>query len=979
MEQEALLKIIQFVAKEKLTKLDLRGSKLTVLPPEIGRLTKLSKLYLNGNQLTVLPPEIGQLTQLSDLYLSGNQLTVLPPEIVQLTKLSKLNLSGNQLMILPPEIVQLAQLSELYLGGNRLTVLPPEIGQLTQLSILDLYNNQLTVLPPEISQLAQLSYLYLNDNQLTILPPEIGQLAQLSRLGLGDNQLTVLPPEIGQLTQLSYLNLSCNQLTGLPPETALFANKDISLVPNPFSDFPPEIVEQGDTAILAYLRELYEGHSQQWVSKLMLVGEGGVGKTSLLCALGGEEFTDTSTTRGIEIRSLGLPHRTDADITLTLNAWDFGGQEIYHATHQFFLTNCSLFLLVWNARHGYEQGKLYYWLDAIQARAPESPVLVVAAWTDERDADLPTTDLQRKYPQILGFYAVSNKTGQGIAELRQAIAGAAVGQLPLMGEKWPTTWLAAAEAVRACPEKYISPQELWDLMMSRGVSETGTRVLARWLHELGDILFFRDDSDLNDLVILKPQWVTQYIGRVLESEKVIGEAGIFTDAHMAQLWSDLAPGMRQHFLRLMEKFDLSYRTLEKEEVSLVVERLPLDPPDFQALWDAPGADGARNEISMKFKLNTILPGIPTWFLARSHRFTTHIHWRLGAVFAYEPERKHLALVQAFPHDRYVQITVRGPSPHNFFALLKDGLEVTLARYPGLKIERTIPCPGHEAQPCDYEFNYENLQKAIERPKPVETMQCQRSFEDVQVSRLLFGLHWRTQEQVVEKIEELNKELRTRMDQMAKDSATRHDELITLLQREFTKGFRREQSQIETYVPNVFVLRPYYSSGWKKVWVGEKMELQLYCQEPGCWHPTGKDGHYVFDTPPKWLRITGGYIKNMVTLLKFVTPLVGPWLGIAAADYAKLVADDIKMMEELVKILPEIIDVDESSEMKLADRAGMTPPDFREELLVEGAALRAIRQLLEKLDEQQTWGHLKRVLTPEDHYLWLCEYHAQAYR
>jgi internalin A len=28
-------------------------------------------------------------------------------------------------------------------------------------------------------------------------------------------------------------------------------------------------------------------------------------------------------------------------------------------------------------------------------------------------------------------------------------------------------------------------------------------------------------------------------------------------------------------------------------------------------------------MSMKFRLNTILPGIPTWFIARSHRFTIH--------------------------------------------------------------------------------------------------------------------------------------------------------------------------------------------------------------------------------------------------------------------------------------------------------------------------------------------------------------------
>ncbi|MEJ7630940.1 MAG: hypothetical protein WKF28_00410 [Rubrobacteraceae bacterium] len=106
---------------------------------------------------------------------------------------------------------------------------------------------------------------------------------------------------------------------------------------------------------------------------MLVVGEGGVGKTSMLSALRSEQFNSSeSTTHGIAIHPIELAHPEEPNTTMQLNAWDFGGQEIYHATHQFFITNRSLFLLVWNARHGFEQGKLYYWLDTIQALAPES-------------------------------------------------------------------------------------------------------------------------------------------------------------------------------------------------------------------------------------------------------------------------------------------------------------------------------------------------------------------------------------------------------------------------------------------------------------------------------------------------------------------------------------------------------------------------------------------------------------------------------
>jgi hypothetical protein len=42
-------------------------------------------------------------------------------------------------------------------------------------------------------------------------------------------------------------------------------------------------------------------------------------------------------------------------------------------------------------------------------------------------------------------------------------------------------------------------------------------------------------------------------------------------------------------------------------------------------------------------------------------------------------------------------------------------------------------------------------------------------------------------------------------------------------------------------------------------------------------------------------------------------------------------------------------------------------------------LRALRKLLGEVDPEQEWGRLKKVLTPEGHYLWLCKEHAKEYR
>jgi GTPase SAR1 family protein len=246
---------------------------------------------------------------------------------------------------------------------------------------------------------------------------------KVTELDLSNNQLSSLPPEISQLSNLTTLYLSNNQLGSLPPEISQLSNlTTLYLHNNPLTSPPPEIFEQGTQAILTSLRERLEDSQRQWISKLLVVGEGGVGKTSLLRALRGEKFdTQESTTHGIEIKSLPLTHPTEADVTMHLNTWNFGGQEIYHATHQFFLTNHSLFLLAWNARLGFEQGKLYYWLDTIKALAPESPILLVATHIDERDADLPLKELRDNYPQIAEHCKISSKSSLGIEELRQVI------------------------------------------------------------------------------------------------------------------------------------------------------------------------------------------------------------------------------------------------------------------------------------------------------------------------------------------------------------------------------------------------------------------------------------------------------------------------------------------------------------------------------------------------------------------------------
>ncbi|CAG2250388.1 unnamed protein product [Mytilus edulis] len=85
-----------------------------------------------------------------------------------------------------------------------------------------------------------------------------------------------------------------------------------------------------------------------------------------------EPYGEFLSTVGIDINELTIGEKRSKGIVV-FKTWDFGGQKEYYATHQYFLSPRSLYL-VWQ------------WLVNIQARAPGAPVLIVGTHKDELTA-----------------------------------------------------------------------------------------------------------------------------------------------------------------------------------------------------------------------------------------------------------------------------------------------------------------------------------------------------------------------------------------------------------------------------------------------------------------------------------------------------------------------------------------------------------------------------------------------------------------
>ncbi|GHJ47604.1 hypothetical protein Cs7R123_49460 [Catellatospora sp. TT07R-123] len=938
-----------------LTTLSVRNNQLTALPAGIGRLTALTTLNLEHNQLAELPAGIGAMTALTTLNLEHNQLTALPESIGRLTGLTTLDLERNQLAALPDSIGDLAGLTALDLSFNSLTALPGTTGGLTGLLTLDLQSNQLRELPPGFGRLTRLTRLDLRHNRLRGLPEEIGDLARLQRLDVQHNRLRDLPERLGELSQLAKLDVGHNFLDALPAGLGrLTGLTALDLRNNPLTSPPPEIVAQGGEAVLAFLRASTTS-LQQWASKLMIVGEGRVGKTSLVKALSGRSHDVAEpTTHGLLISRLPLAHPA-RPVTMELSAWDFGGQDIYHATHQFFLTGRSLFLLVWNVSEGTERGRLRYWLDIITARAPQAPILIVATHTAQRPADIDLDSLRERYPAIVGHFSVDCAARTGVEALHTAVAQAAAG-LPLMGASWPKRWVdTAAELIGPGRPPHVSAAALWQAMTRAGVADPEEQqTLALAMHHRGEILYFPEDDDLGDMVVLDPQWLNVRIAAILDDPAVAARRGTLTAADMATVWPDLPWADRERLLNLMDRFDVSYRVRDSDDGAraVVVGWLPQSAPDISGLWQA-----ADREIRVVYELPVLPPGIPGWFLARSHRFATQYRWRTGALLRH-PDSEHIGLLRSDVQRNRIALTVRGPLPAAFFAVLDDGLNLTFDRYPGLKITRWIPCRGHG--PCDKEFDYAKVISRVKRGE--HAIYCDEVDQPVDITGLLTGIAMPARELTDSGLRRLIgaefERLRADLDQRHGTAQRDHQQLTTMIQK----------SQ-QAHCPSVFTIVPDGRKG-----IGRTRHLlRLYCEEPGVWHPlSGDDGCYEITELADWLRTAGPYLARTLRILRAAVPYAGPILGIAADDLQEKLADELDLAKEVLDDIP-------AERLAEEPELGRDPHREPSRHARSDADYRVLRAMMLKLDPQQRWGGLSHLVTPEGLSLYLCAEHLAGYQ
>ncbi|MEI6443471.1 MAG: COR domain-containing protein, partial [Nostocales cyanobacterium ELA583] len=561
-----------------------------------------------------------------------------------------------------------------------------------------------TEIPEAIAKLTNLTQLYLFNNQITEIPEAIAKLTNLTQLDLGSNRIIQIPEAIAKLTNLTWFDLRNNEITEIPEAITKLTNlKQLHLSNNQITEIPLEILNTKDAKdILNYLRQIRTSETRPLhEAKLLLIGQGSVGKTSLIERLIRNKYNNNQPqTDGLNVETWNVQVNSK---DIRLNVWDFGGQEIYHATHQFFLTKRSLYLLVCNCRTSEEENRIEYWLKLIESFGGESPVIIVGNKKDEQPLDINRKALREKYPNIQDIIETSCQDNIGIDELRTAILQQ-VSNLKEVYDLLPLSWFEVKQQLESMTEDFITYNRYIGICHENKIPEEQNQdQLIDLLHRLGLVLNFREHPILKDTNVLKPNWVTEGIYALLSDENLkIQAKGIFTPADLTRILNpERYPTQRHGYLvNLMKEFELCFALEYYPPKFLIAGLLPKDQPEETEL------EGETLEFQYHYK---VLPeSIISRFIVNTHdKIHNQIYWRSGVILQYQDNNEiyNIARIKSDPEDKKIFITISGRKETRrlFLGILREFFQKIHKTLPNLEITAWVPVPNNpKHQPLDYQ-------------------------------------------------------------------------------------------------------------------------------------------------------------------------------------------------------------------------------------------------------------------------------------
>jgi internalin A len=594
----------------------------------------------------------------------------------------------------------------------------------------------------------------LTSADLIALLPDILKMRKLESLLLVGNQFAEIPHEIINLSKLGFLFIDERQLKHSAAVLVQLKKTNLSIwTGKMFNHIPLEISSKFENGqeLLDYYFKTLKGESRELnEAKVLVVGEANVGKTSLIVRLITKKYDPKrNPTKGIQIyKDWKVPVNGRA---VQLNVWDFGGQEIMHATHQFFLTKRSLYILMLDATVDKDANRVEYWLEKIRILGGGSPVVIVTNKIDLHQLDINQTKLLKDYPNIKGFHEVSCENGAGLDKLKAALVKE-VGVLGGIHDALPKSWFAVKEELEKTDADFISNDKYEEICRAKEVDEKDWERLIELLHDLGVVLSFRDDRRVQETSVLNPEWVTQGVYDIINSRELFKTKGVLTRKMLAEILNKPNyPVKKQLFIvDMMRKFELCFDIRENEEF-LVPDLLSEDELNT-GNWD--------DSLRFEYQYNILFGSIITRFIVKMHKsISKTTYWRTGVVleFKIDEQVKNEALVVADTLKRKITVAIRGNehTRREFLSRIREKFEEIYDSFPDefkKNVSERAPIP----QNPEVSVAYKHLLFLEERGE--EFYFPEGLDEQVSVGKLLNGIESKTRRDERRKAEEIREDV-----------------------------------------------------------------------------------------------------------------------------------------------------------------------------------------------------------------------------
>ena len=658
-----------------------------------------------------------------------------------------------------------------------------------------------------------------------------------------------------------------------------------------------------------------------------------------------------------------------------------------------------------------------YWLDTIRARAPQAKVVIVISQCEERSPHIPLDKIQSQYGEMLAqewFFPVGCKNGKGIERL-QAFLRRSAADLNFMGSLWPKSYEQAEEEIKAkakAKTSHISRAKLDVILHKAGVNEDNYEGAAGSMARIGVITQFSDCPDLRDFVVLKPQWLTKAISRVMEDGQLSEDKGEIALKRMELVWNKARyPGMFTTFHNCMKEFELCYDLEDHNESCLIPLRFGYVAPII------PWADiSDLKERRMEYKLNIRPPmGVMSRFIVKTHHMIVKtpdhpkgVYWYNGVFLRTNSPCPSEALCEFLPDDRTFLVRVRAAFPQNMCEQIHGYIQSVFSFFGGMSAERSYGCikldadTGAESQ-CKGLHTEKRIYTAISKQR--EMLDCEFEDHEVDPRLLVSGIssfggfveerltamvrkemdkppEWaepflRGVGTLVEWVEHNSEKLDQLLHGQAALAAEFKQEAELKLHEYLSCMSQMLDDRDHTAAPGLILITTKDRSRWNPTsYFKSTYILTPYCECEGNIHACN-DGSVEFTKDKNWWKTTAPWIAHATKVLAAGLQLgfAGMPLALGSAA-AKEVEDQVKFMEELTKHL-DLEVAKESIDMGID---GMIGPGVgkdlrgnnRDSAMMRAALARFLKETVPDSYRARRWGSLRRIRMSDNSYRWLCE-------